>query len=138
MFIVCGIWMTIYGMKKYAFWVKLYGLTWLIFTFNILFFDSGSILFGLLSLAVYLIFAAISLYLREVVFMVFAVIGIYLYIFNLVFDIFEGSAIFPLILGITGISIVLLAVFFQKYGKRIFRRKSADSDKTTDVSTNQE
>jgi hypothetical protein len=138
MFIVCGIWMTIYGMKKYAFWVKLYGLTWLIITFSILFFDSGSILFGLLYLAVYLIFAGLSLYLREVVFMVFAVIGIYLYIFKLVFDIFEGSAIFPLILGITGISIVLLAVFFQKYGKRLFRRKSADSNKTTDVSTNQE
>ena len=122
--ILSGIWMTIYGMKKYAFWVKLYGLVWLIFTFTILFFDSDSILFGLLYLAVYLIFAGISLYLREIVFMIFAVIGIYLYIFNLVFDIFEGSAIFPLILGITGISIVLLAVFFQKYGKRIFRRKT--------------
>jgi uncharacterized membrane protein YuzA (DUF378 family) len=70
--------------------------------------------------------------------MVFAVIGIYLYIFNLVFDIFEGSAIFPLILGIIGISIILLAVFFQKYGKSLFRRKTADSDKTSDVPTNQE
>jgi hypothetical protein len=135
---VSGIWMTIYGMKKYAFWVKLYGLVWLLFTFSILFFDSDSILFGLLYLAVYLVFAGISLYLHEVLFMVFAVIGIYLYIFNLVFDIFEGSAIFPLILGIIGISIILLAVFFQKYGKSLFRRKTADSDKTSDVPTNQE
>jgi hypothetical protein len=136
-FIVSGIWMTVYGMKKYAFWVKLYGLIWLLFTFSILFFDSDSILFGLLYLAIYLIFAGVSLYLREVVFMVFAIIGIYLYIFNLVFDIFEGSAIFPLVLGIIGISIVLLAVFFQKYGKRLFRRKLTDSDKTTDTPTNQ-
>jgi hypothetical protein len=77
----------------------------------------------LLYLAIYLVIAGISLYLREAMFMVFAIIGIYLYIFNLVFDIFEGSALIPLILGITGISIVLLAVFFQKYGKRLFRRK---------------
>ncbi|MDD4924592.1 MAG: DUF2157 domain-containing protein [Dehalococcoidales bacterium] len=122
-FILFGIWMTMYGMKKFAFWVKLYGLIWLLFTFSILFFESESILFGLLYLVVYIIIAAISLFLREAMFMVFAIISIYLYIFNLVFDIFEGSAIFPLILGITGISIVLLAVFFQKYGKRLFRRK---------------
>jgi hypothetical protein len=56
--------------------------------------------------------------------MVFAIIGIYFYIFNLVFDIFEGSSIFPLILGIIGISIVLLSVLFQKYGKHLFRRKA--------------
>ncbi len=128
-FILSGIWMTIYGTKKYAFWVKLYGLIWLLFTFTVLFFESGSILFGLLYLAAYLVIAGISLYLREAMFMVFAVIGIYLYIFNLVFDIFEGSAIFPLVLGITGISIVLLAVFFQKYGKRFFRRKTEIENK---------
>ena len=138
LFIVSGIWMTIYGMKKYAFWVKLYGLVWLIFTFSILFFDSDSILFGLLYLAVYLIFAGISLYLREIMFMVFAIIGIYFYIFKLVFDIFEGSAIFPLILGIIGISIILLAVLFQKYGKRFFRRKVNDPDKTIDIPAKQE
>lgn len=123
-FILFGIWMTIYKMKNYAFWVKLYGLVWFLITSTILFFDSESILFGLLFLAVYLIMAGISLFLREIMFMVFAVIGVYIYIFNLVFDIFEGSAIFPLILGIMGVSIVLLAVFFQKYGTRLFRRRS--------------
>jgi hypothetical protein len=131
-FILIGIWMTVYGMKNYAFWLKLYGLVWLLFTFSILFFDSGSILFGLLYLAIYIIIAGISLYLHEAMFMVFAVIGIYFYIFNLVFDIFEGSSIFPLILGIIGISIVLLSVLFQKYGKNLFRRK-ADGKTTPSV-----
>ncbi|HAS05149.1 MAG TPA: hypothetical protein DCR71_05310 [Dehalococcoidia bacterium] len=116
-------------MKNYAFWVKLYGLVWFLITSTILFFDSESILFGLLYLAIYLVIAGISLYLREAMFMVFAIIGIYLYIFNLVFDIFEGSAIFPLILGIMGVSIVLLAVFFQKYGKGLFHRRSEGKPK---------
>jgi hypothetical protein len=129
LFILFGIWMTIYKMKNYAFWVKLYGLVWFLITSTILFFDSESILFGLLFLAVYLIMAGVSLFLREVMFMVFSVIGVYIYIFNLVFDIFEGSAIFPLILGIMGVSIVLLAVFFQKYGKGLFHRRSEGKPK---------
>ncbi|NLL90691.1 MAG: hypothetical protein GX226_06315, partial [Dehalococcoidales bacterium] len=109
---------------------KLYGLIWLLLTFSILFFESESILFGLLYLTIYIVIGAISLFLREVMFMVFAIIGIYLYIFNLVFDIFEGSALFPLILGIVGISIVLLAVLFQKYGKRLFRRRTGIDNKS--------
>ncbi len=129
-FILLGIWITLRGLKPYAFWVKLYGLIWLLFTFSILFFESESVLFGLLYLGVYLVIAAVSLYLREAMFMVFAIISIYLYIFNLVFDIFEGSALFPLILGIIGLSIVLLAVLFQKYGKRLFRRKTGIENKT--------
>lgn len=130
LFILCGIWMTLKGLKNYAFWIKLYGLIWLLLTFSILFFESESILFGLLYLAIYIVIGAISLFLREVMFMVFAIIGIYLYIFNLVFDIFEGSALFPLILGIVGISIVLLAVLFQKYGKRLFRRRTGIDNKS--------
>jgi hypothetical protein len=130
-FILIGIWMTFYGMKDYAFWLKLYGLIWLLFSFSILFFESGSIIFGLLYLATYIIMVGISLYLHEAMFIVFAVIGIYLYIFNLVFDIFQGSAIFPLILGIAGISIVLLAVLLQKYGRRLFQRKT---DEKTNLS----
>jgi hypothetical protein len=129
-FILCGIWITLKGFKKYAFWVKLYGLIWLMFTFSILFFESDSILFGLLYLAIYIVIGAISLFMREAMFMVFAIIGIYLYIFNLVFDIFEGSALFPLVLGIVGISIVLLAVLFQKYGKRLFRHKTGIDNKS--------
>jgi hypothetical protein len=130
LFILGGIWMTVYGLKKYAFWIKLYGLIWLMFTFSILFFESESILFGVFYLVVYIAVGAISLFLREAMFMVFAIIGIYLYIFNLVFDIFEGSALFPLILGIVGISIVLIAVLFQKYGKRLFRRKTGIENKS--------
>ena len=39
-----------------------------------------------------------------------------------VFDVFEGEAYFPLVLGFIGLSVVILAVLYQKYGLRLFRR----------------
>jgi hypothetical protein len=110
--------------EELCFLVQALGLMWLAVSFTILFSESQSILFGLLYLAVYLAIAGISLSMREVMFLVFSVISIYFYIFRLVFDIFENTALFPLILGIIGISIILLAVLFQKYGRRLFRRKN--------------
>jgi len=81
-----------------------------------------NVLFGLLYLAVPLAFIGISIKLREAVFLVFGAIGFYIYITRLVFDYFRDTNYFPLILGIIGISAILLAVFFQKYGLRLFRR----------------
>ena len=66
----------------------------------------------------------ITLRLREAIFLIFGAIGFYIYIIRLVFDIFEGAAYFPLILGLIGISIVVLAVLYQKNGYRLFRRKT--------------
>ena len=126
--ILLGIWITFKGMKSYAFWFKLYGLIGLQIAFSILFFDNESILFGLFFLAVYLVMMWLSIYLREAMFLVFSIISIYFYIFRLVFDIFENTVYFPLILGIIGVSIVLLGVMFQKYGKKLFRRKTAEQN----------
>ncbi|MCK5577760.1 MAG: DUF2157 domain-containing protein [Dehalococcoidales bacterium] len=120
--VLLGVGLTVRGMKRYAFWFKLYGLVGLQITFTALFTESQSALFGLLFLLVYLIFIGVSLRFREVVFLVFGAIGFYTYITRLVFDVFEGEAYFPLVLGFIGLSVVILAVLYQKYGLRLFRR----------------
>ena len=121
--ILLGIGLTMWEKKRYAFWFKLYGLVSLQIAFTGLFVDSESVLFGLLFLLVYLVMVGLSLRFREVIFLVFGAIGFYTYITRLVFDVFEGEAYFPLVLGIIGLSIVVLAVLYQKYGLRLFRRK---------------
>ncbi len=118
--ILSGILLTVREKRPYAFWLKLYGLIALQISFTGLFVQSESVLFGLLFLLVYIIMVGLSLRFREVIFLVFGAIGFYTYITRLVFDVFEGKAYFPLVLGIIGLSIVILAVLYQKYGYRLF------------------
>jgi len=122
--ILLGIALTLWGRKPYAFWFKLYGLVGLYIAFTNLFVESESILFGLLFLLVYLIMVGFSLRFREVIYLIFGAIGVYTYIIRLVFDTFEGTAYFPLLLGGIGVSIIVLAVLYQRYGTRLFRRRS--------------
>jgi len=121
--ILLGIALTRWERRLYAFWFKLYGLVCLYIGFTTLFVRSESILFGLLFLLVYLIMVAFSLRFREVIYLIAGAIGIYIYIVRLVFDTFQGTVYFPLILGGIGISIIVLAVLYQRYGARLFRRR---------------
>lgn len=123
--ILLGIALTQWGKKPQAFWFKLYGLIGLQITFSSLFFESESLLFGLLFLFVYLFLIGLSLRFREVIYLIFGGIGVYTYITRLVFDTFRGAAYFPLLLGLLGLSIVVLAVIYQRYGARLFRRGTA-------------
>ena len=121
--LVLGTWLKSWQEKPYAFWIQLYGVIAFQISFSVLFAESESLLFGLLFLLVYLIFIGASLWLRQVIFLVFGAIGFYTYIFRLVFDVFEGKAYFPLVLGLIGLSIIVLAVLYQKYGHHLFRRR---------------
>jgi hypothetical protein len=121
--VLLGIGMTVRSMKRYAFWFKLYGLVGLQITFSALLVQNPNVLFGLLFLFIYMVFIGLSLWFREVIFLVFGAIGFYTYITRLVFDVFEGEAFFPLVLGFIGLSIVILAVLYQKHGIRLFRQK---------------
>jgi len=123
-FILVGIGLSLRGKRQYTFWLKLYGLVGLQVGFTILFSNSDSALFGILFLAVYLIMIAFSLRFQEVIYLVFGVIGVYTYIIRLIFDYLEDTVYFPLVLGIIGISIVVLAVLYQRYQGSIFRRKA--------------
>jgi len=123
-FILLGIGLSLYGKKQYTFWLKLYGLVGLLVGFTILFSTSENALFGILFLAVYLIMIAFSVRFQEVIYLVFGVIGVYTYIIRLIFDYLEDTVYFPLVLGIIGISIVVLAVLYQRYQSSIFRRKA--------------
>lgn len=119
--ILVGIALTLWKNKPHAFWFKLYGLVGLQISFTTLFVDSDSVLFGLLFLFVYLIMIGLSLRFREIVYLVFGAIGAYTYFTRLVFDTFEGTVYFPLLLGVIGISIIVLTVLYQRYGTRLFR-----------------
>ena len=92
--------------------------------FTTLFSNSDNALFGVLFLAVYLLMIVMSLRFQEVIFLVFGVIGVYTYIIRLVFDYLEDTVYFPLVLGVIGISIVVLAVLYQRYRVTLFRRRS--------------
>lgn len=119
-----GIALTLWGKKPQAFWFKLYGLAGFQFGFTYIYFErfGDSALFGLFYLLVFLGIIGVSLYFREVIFLVFGAIGTYIYITNLVFDTFRGTAYFPLLLGAIGLSIIVLTVLYQRYRARLFRR----------------
>jgi hypothetical protein len=75
---------------------------------------------GLLALGfllVYLAFVVASVWLKRPIFLVFGAIGCYSYIGYLSFHTFEGSTGFPIALAFVGLSIVLTAVGYQKYGR---------------------
>jgi hypothetical protein len=123
-FVLAGIALSLTGRKQYSFWLKLYGLVGLQIGFTTLFSNSDNALFGVLFLAVYLLMIVMSLHFQEVIFLVFGVIGVYTYIIRLVFDYLEDTVYFPLVLGVIGISIVVLAVLYQRYRVSLFRRRS--------------
>jgi hypothetical protein len=123
-FILLGLGLSLRGMKRYTFWLKLYGLVGLQAGFTTLFANNDNTLFGILFLAVYLIMIAFSLRFQEVIYLIFGVIGVYTYIIRLIFDYLEDTVYFPLVLGVIGISIVILAVLYQRYHRKIFYRKA--------------
>ena len=123
-FVVLGIGLSLAGKKQNIFWLKLYGLVGLQIGFTTLFTNSQSALFGVLFLVVYLIMILMSLRFQEVIYLVFGIIGAYTYIIRLVFDYLEDTVYFPLVLGAIGISIVVLAVLYQRYQGKLFRRKA--------------
>ncbi|HEY97975.1 MAG TPA: DUF2157 domain-containing protein [Dehalococcoidia bacterium] len=132
-FILSGIGLTLYRKPQYTFWLKLYGLMGLQVGFTILFSDSDSALFGILYLVVYLVLIGFSVRFQEVIYLVFGVIGVYTYIIRLIFDYLRGTAYFPLVVGIIGISIVILAVLYQRYKGGIFHRKHETAEKQSHI-----
>ncbi len=123
-FILLGIGLSLQDKKQYTFWLKLYGLIGLLVGFTILFSNSEHVLFGILFLVVYLVMIAFSIRFQEVIYLIFGIIGVYTYIIRLIFDYLEDTVYFPLVLGIIGISIVVLAILYQKYHGSLFHRKA--------------
>ena len=123
-FILLGLGLSLRGKQQYTFWLKLYGLVGLYIGFTTLFSNSENALFGILFLVVYLIMIFFSLYFQEVIYLIFGIIGVYTYIIRLIFDYLGDTVYFPLLLGIIGISIVVLAVLYQRYRGSIFHRKT--------------
>jgi hypothetical protein len=122
-FILLGLGLSLREKNKYTFWLKLYGLVGLFIGFTTLFGNSDDALFGLLYLAVYLIIIISSFWFQEIIYLVFGLIGFYTYIIRLIVDYLENTFYFPLVLGLIGISIVVLAVLYQRYRRILFRRK---------------
>jgi hypothetical protein len=122
-FVLIALWLSLTGRKRQAFWLKLYGLVGLYIGFNTMFFSSDSVLFGILYLAVYLVIMLSSFWFQEIIYLVAGIIGVYTYLIRLIVDYLEGTTYFPLVLGAVGISIVVLAVLYQRFRGKLFRQK---------------
>ena len=51
---------------------------------------------------------------RNLLFLIAGVVGVYTFIFRLTFDIFEGSSLLPLALAGVGIAMILTAIAYQR------------------------
>jgi hypothetical protein len=127
-FILLGSGLSLRGKNRYIFWLKLYGLVGLFIGLTTLFGNSSNALFGVLYLVVYLIIIVSSFLFQEIIYLVFGIIGFYTYIIRLIVDYLKDTFYFPLILGLIGISIVVLAVLYQRYHRVLFRRRSSSGN----------
>ena len=123
-YIVLALGLTFRWKGQQTFWLKLYSLVGLYFAFINIFLDSFDAFYSLIFLAVYLIFIVISIWRQEIIFLVFGIIGVYTYIIRLSVEYLDDTIAFPLVLGAVGISIVVLAVIYQRYRGNLFRRKA--------------
>jgi hypothetical protein len=98
--------------EDFAFWLYLFGMTALWGALTSM--DSGSewrrFLYCLLNLG----FIALSVLLRRRVFLVFGAIGVNAYLVRLAYTVFKDSVLFPFALTALGLSVIALAVAYQR------------------------
>ena len=126
-YIIIALGLTLWWKKQQTFWLKLYGLVGLYFGLIYIFRDFNAIS-ELIYLAVYLIFIVISIWRQEVLFLVFGIIGVYTYVIRLSVEYLDDTIALPLVLGAVGISIVVLAVLYQRYHRSLFRRRPSSGE----------
>uniref|UniRef100_UPI00388E2E0B hypothetical protein n=1 Tax=Treponema sp. TaxID=166 RepID=UPI00388E2E0B len=104
-------------MRDYAFWLYLFGVFTLTFGFSF-FYNANGWGFIILFL-IHLAMCFISLFLEEIVFMVFGTAGLAEFLSRLSFELFKDSKFFPFALTLTGILIIVLGIVLQKNRRRI-------------------
>jgi hypothetical protein len=103
--------------ENYAFWGYLSGLT--TFWVGLTLMDSDSEVSRFLYFALNVALIALSVLLRQRVFIVFGTLGALGYLGHLAYRVFAGSILFPVVLTIAGVAIIYLGVLYQRNSRRI-------------------
>src|SRR5262249_37961826 len=108
--------------EDFAFWCYLFGL--MAFWGGLTVMDSGSEFSRLVYLLINLGLMALALKLKRPVFMVFGVLGVFIYLGHLAWEVFKDSVLFPFVLAFLGLALILVTVLGQHYVRQ--RMKEAD------------
>jgi hypothetical protein len=100
-----------------SFWLYLFGMT--AFWGALSSMDSGSELRRLLYCLLNLFFIVVSVALRRRVFLVFGALGVNAYLVSLAWRVFQNSVLFPFALTALGLSVIWVAVKYQRNRARI-------------------
>ncbi|WP_068470431.1 DUF2157 domain-containing protein [Candidatus Protochlamydia phocaeensis] len=105
--------------EDFAFWGYLFGITaFSIGLVQILMTDTSEAVKVLYLLANAVLFALAAL-LNRTIFLIGGAIGIFVYLSHLAYEVFQDSALFPLILSLIGLAIIYLGILYQRYQLRI-------------------
>jgi hypothetical protein len=104
--------------RDYAFWGYFFGALTFWIGLNGFFWNKNEIIF-FIYLLVNLLMMVFSILLRRRVFMVFGVIGVFVYFHHLAYEVFKDSILYPFVLSFIGLSIMYLGVLIQRNFKRI-------------------
>jgi len=103
--------------EDFAFWGYLFG--GLAFWCGLTLMDSGSELGKLIYFLINIGLMGLSVFLRRRVFLVFGAFGVIGYLGHLAFDLFEDSALFPVVLTVAGLCVIWLGVQLKRHGPRL-------------------
>jgi hypothetical protein len=109
--------------EDFAFWGYLFGL--LAFWGGLSMMNSGSELNKFLYCMLNVCLMILSIWLGRRVFMVFGGLGVFGYLGYLSYHVFEDSLLFPFALSFLGILLIVCAILYQKYEKRIIKLVNA-------------
>lgn len=107
-------------MEDFAFWCYLFGL--MAFWGGLTAMDSGSEAKRFIYLLINVALVGVAIKLRRAAFLVFGALGIYVYLGHLAWEVFKDSVFFPFVLALLGLSLILGAVWGQRYWRQRLKR----------------
>jgi hypothetical protein len=103
------------SLGEHGFWFSLSGHGAFFYGFTYVTMDDWGVATALAYVATFASFVMVSLLLRQRLYLIAGLAGIYAFVSRLIFDTFEGSPLLPLALAAVGVSLVLLAILYQRY-----------------------
>jgi hypothetical protein len=100
---------------EHGFWFSLSGHGAFFYGFTYLAMDEWGIVTALTYLSTFIAFVVVSLVLRQRLYLIAGAAGVYVFVLRLIFDTFEESPFLPLALALVGVSMVVLAIVYQRY-----------------------
>jgi len=100
---------------QHGFWFSVSGHAAFFYGFTYLAMDEWRIGTALAYLGTFAAFIMLSVPLRQRLYLITGVAGLYAFVFRLIFDTFEGSPFLPLAIALVGVSMVALAIAYQRY-----------------------